>query len=56
MTEDEKWTCLLRSINRAARILNLDLTELDMPEYPNWWVGRRMHENLWGQVYLKKGR
>jgi len=53
MTEDEKWELLMASIRKAARILGIELTEKDMPEYLNWFVGRKMNEELWGRVYSR---
>ncbi len=52
--EVEKWEALMRSIRRAARILNLDLTEVDMPDYLNWEVASDIHQNLWSMVYQRR--
>ena len=51
--EGEQWEAMMASIRGAARILNIDLTEEDMPEYMNWFVGRTMHRDLWARVYAK---
>lgn len=53
MDEGEQWEAMMASIRKAAKILNMDLTERDLPEYMNWVVGRHMHRNLWAQVYNK---
>ena len=53
MDEYEKWDAIMRSIRKAARILNIDLTEQDVPEHLNWFVARKMHRYLWDQVYLQ---
>jgi len=52
MTEEEKWNALILSIKKAAKILGIDLTEEDIPEYLNWFSGAKMHKNLWNSVYL----
>ena len=54
MDKDTQWQELIRSMNRAARILNIDLTEKDIPEYLDWYTARKIHRSLWNQVYLKK--
>ena len=51
--KEYSWDNLIRSINKAARILGFDLTETDMPQYPNWFAARKLHSNLWNLVYLK---
>jgi len=56
MEEWEKWEALMASIRKAAKILGKELTEQDVPEYLNWYVGRAMHEDLWAQVYAKTGK
>lgn len=50
MTEHEKWERLMASIRRAAKLLGIDLTELDIPEYLNWFVAARMSRDLWAKV------
>lgn len=55
MDEDNYiWDNLIRSINKAARILNIDLTEADIPQYPDWYAASKTHKNLWDLVYLKR--
>ena len=54
MGEDEKWEALLKSIRRAAKILNIDLTERDLPDYLNWVVASDMNKNLWARVYRRR--
>ena len=54
MDEVEKWEALLKSIMQAAKILNIDLTEADMPDFLNWKVASDMHRNLWTLIYSKK--
>ena len=54
MDEYEKWGTLMFSIRRAAKILNIDLTEADMPDYLNWRVASALHEKLWSLIYLRK--
>ena len=54
--EGEHWEAMMASIREAAKILNIDLTEKDMPEYMNWFVGRPMHRDLWARVYAKAGK
>jgi len=54
VNEEDKWNALMRSIRKAARILNIDLSPEAMPEYMNWLVARTMHRYLWDQVYLKR--
>ena len=54
MSEEEKWEKLMASIRKAAHILNIDLTEKDMPEYLNWPVGRDMNKRLWARVHRKR--
>jgi len=56
MEEWEKWEALMASIRKAAKILNIEITEQDVPEYLNWSVGRAMHEDLWAQVYARGKR
>ena len=53
MDEGEQWEAMMYSIRKAARILNIDLTEEDLPEYMNWVAGRHMYRELWAQVYSK---
>ena len=55
MDIQEKWEALMASIRKAIHILNIDLTEADLPEYQNWYVGREMHQRLWALVYTKRG-
>ena len=54
MDEQEKWETLMRSIRRAAKILNIDLTEADMPDYLNWRVASSLHEKLWSLIYSRR--
>ena len=54
MDEFENWETLMRSIRRAAKILNIDLAEADMPDYLNWSVASDMHRNLWALIYSKR--
>lgn len=45
------WDDLVRSINDAARILRIDVTERDMPDsYPGLV---QMNKDLWGRVRAK---
>lgn len=53
MDEGEQWEAMMYSIRKAAKILNIDLTEEDLPEYMNWAAGRHMHRDLWARVYSK---
>ena len=53
MDEGEQWEAMMYSIRKAAKILNMDLTEEDLPEYMNWTVGRDMHYRIWAKVYSK---
>jgi len=53
MNEDEKWEALIKSIRKAAHILGKTLNEEDMPDYLNWFVGTKMNDNLWAQVYAR---
>ena len=46
------WDDLIRSIMRACKILNLELTEADLPS--NWQEIRRSHDDLWGRVYAER--
>ena len=48
--KEEQWLLLIGSINKAARLLNLDLREQDMPDYMNWLVARNINQSLWGKV------
>jgi len=54
MDEDEKWTALIRSINRAGKILNIDLTEKVMPQPMDWEYASELNRKLWDQVILKR--
>lgn len=54
MDEFDKWEELVKPIKQAAKILNIDLTEADLPEYLNWKVGADMHRKLWDKVYAKR--
>ena len=54
MKPHEKWIELLRSIRKAAKILNMDLTEEDMPDGQNWFMASKMNKRLWDLVRLKK--
>jgi len=54
MDEVEKWEALLKSIMQASKILNIDLTEADMPDFLNWRVASDMHRKLWALVYQKR--
>jgi hypothetical protein len=54
MSEEDSWNTIIHSIKRAARILNINLTETDMPDYENWLAARTIHNYLWNQVYLKR--
>ena len=54
MDTHEKWNALVRSIRKAAHILNLELTERDLPEYMNWFAGPKMNKRLWDLVALKR--
>ena len=54
MDKTEKWEILIRSIRRGAKILNIDLTEADMPEYLNWKVASDMNKNLWSLIYSRR--
>lgn len=54
MSEEDKWEALIKSIQKAARILGKDLTERDMPDHLNWFVGRNIHDELWGEVYRRR--
>ena len=54
--EGEHWEDMMASIRKAAKILNMDLTEENMPEYMNWFVGRTIHRDLWARVYAKTGK
>jgi len=54
MDEDEKWTTLIRSMNRAAKILNIDLTEKDMPQPMDWKYASKLNRSLWNQVTLRR--
>lgn len=51
LSEEEKWESMMRSIRKAAKILKIDLTERDIPEYLNWTEGSRLHDDLWDRVY-----
>ena len=53
MDEDEQWHELILSMQKAAKILNIELTERDMPEYLDWFAGRNLHQDLWDRVYLR---
>jgi len=46
------WIDLIRSINRAAKILGKEITEQDMPDSYEGLV--RLKEDLWGQVNAKR--
>ena len=50
MTKETQWNLLIGAINKAAYILNMDLTERDMPDYMNWLVAREMNNNLWALI------
>ena len=54
MDTHDKWQALMRSIRKAAHILNLDLTEKEWPEYQNWFVGVAVHKRLWDLVVLRR--
>ena len=56
MNTEYSWDNLIRSINKAARILGIEITEAEMPQYPNWYAARQMHDNLWKMVYAKQRR
>ena len=56
MNTEYSWDNLIRSINKAARILGIEITEAEMPQYPNWYAARQMHDNLWKMVYAKRPR
>lgn len=49
--ETDKWQAMIRSIHKAAKILNRDLTEKDMPEPLDWRAGSDLHDRLWAEVY-----
>jgi hypothetical protein len=51
---DKQWISLLRSIKRAAKILNIDLTEKDIPEYGEWYSAVKLHSYLWSMVKRQK--
>ena len=53
MDTEYMWDNLIRSINKAARILRIDITEVEIPQYPNWYAARILHKNLWNLVYSK---
>lgn len=50
-SETEKWQAMMNSIRKAAKILNYDLTEEEMPEPLDWKAGSHLHERLWAEVY-----
>ena len=52
MDEEEKWNRLMMSIRKAARILNLELTEPDMPQPSDWRYASSLNSRLWGLVTL----
>lgn len=54
MDEEEKWQALMRSIRKAAKILNWDYNTVDMPNYLDWKEGADLHRKLWDLVYLQK--
>ncbi len=53
---EDDWEALVSSIRKAARILNMDLTERDMPDYQNWFIAREMHKDLWARVRSRRKR
>jgi len=48
------WNDLLKSIFRAAKILNIDITEKDIPDYGNYTAMVKMNEELWARVKNKR--
>lgn len=46
------WDNLLMSINRAAKILNLDITEKDIPDSYTGLV--KLNIELWNKVKLRR--
>lgn len=54
MDEQEKWEQLMASIRKAAKILNIDLTEADIPRYLDWRAASDMHKRLWDLIYRKR--
>lgn len=49
---DASWDNVWKSCVQAAKILGKELTEQDMPA--NWPELRRLHKDLWAQVYGKR--
>lgn len=54
MDQEENWTSLIRSIKRAGKILNIDLTESDMPQPFDWRYASDFNRHLWNLVRLKR--
>lgn len=50
MTEADKWQAMMVSCRKACHILNIEFAE---PEYLNWKIGARYHDDLWGKVRCK---
>jgi len=46
------WDDIVGSVMRAAKILGKEVAEQDMPQ--NWGELRRLHEDLWRQVKVKR--
>lgn len=44
------WEDILRSIFKAARILGVDITEQDLPDYDNYKELVALHKELWARV------
>lgn len=49
-TEDEKWQAMMASCRKACKILGEEFKE---PEYLNWPLGSRYHDDLWTKVHKK---
>lgn len=47
------WSDLEFSIRKAARILNIDLQEKDMPAYDDYKGMEKLNDQLWAQVRLR---
>jgi len=53
MTEEEKWQAMMVSCRRACKILSEEFRE---PEYLNWPLGSRYHDDLWAKVRGMKSK
>ncbi len=48
------WDDVRKSCDEAAKILGKEIREQDTPA--NWQELRRLHGDLWRQVYAKRGK